>query len=169
MSTTPIGNGQAFILADTLEKARGLSRWYISLLKNIDPYAQIDVNGIKLNSVAWVVAHLTWAENMLVLQGAGGQPVEIDYLKHYGFGSNGETHMEKPDMKMLLDNMKMVHEKAMVHIQSLTDEQIMAHSPVGQMFGDPTIKMAIQHAIRHEGTHAGHLGWLCKLNQIKTV
>lgn len=169
MSTTSTNNAQAFILADTLEKTRGLSRWFLSLLKDTDPYAQIEVNGVKLNSIAWIVAHLTWAENMLVLKGSGGQPADIDYLKHYAIGGDGTTHMEKPDMKMLLDNLKMVHEKSMAHIQSLNDEQIMAHSPVGEMFGDPTIKMAIQHAIRHEGTHAGHLGWLCKLNQIKTV
>lgn len=169
MSTTPQQNGQAFILADTLDKTRSLSRWYISLLKTIDPYQRIEFNGHKLNSVAWQVAHLTWAENMLVLKGANGQPESIDYLKAYGFGSTGDLHTEQPDMKVLLDDMKMVHEKAMGHIQSLTDEQLYTESTIGQMFGDPTVKMAIQHAIRHEGTHAGHLGWLCKLNNIKTV
>jgi hypothetical protein len=43
-------------------------------------------------------------------------------------------------------------------------------NPAGFGFGgDNSYRMMIQHAIRHEAIHAGHLSWLCKLHGIQTV
>ncbi len=161
---------EANILADTYEMAYGLVRYYNSNLKTVDPFKQWEVNGVKLNSVAWLNCHLCWSENFLLLQCTSGKTANIPWLEHYSIGSDGNLHDVKTDMKTILDDRKVVHEAAMNHIRTLTNEDLLKENPMGFEFaGSKTIKTFIQHAIRHEGTHAGHLGWLCKINGIKTV
>jgi hypothetical protein len=161
---------QANLLADTYEMAYGLVRFYTGSLKQADPNLQWEVNGNKLNSIAWINAHLCWSENMLLLQAIGGPSTGIVWLDHYTFGSDGSLHDAKVDMKAILTDRKIVHEAAMKHLRSLSDEDLEKDNLLGISFGSgKTYKNIIQHAIRHEGTHAGHLGWLCKINGVKTV
>ncbi|MES2621313.1 MAG: DinB family protein [Bacteroidota bacterium] len=161
---------QANLLADTYEMAYGLVRFYTGNLKKAEPYKQWEVNGAKLNSIAWINSHLCWSENFLLLQAAGSPSCEIAWLEHYSFGSDGTLHDPKVDMKVILNDRKIVHEAAMNHIRGLTNEELEKENPMGIQFGpSKSIKSIIQHAIRHEGTHAGHLGWLCKINGMKTV
>ena len=94
---------QGAIFANMHSKVRDLTRWYISLLKNVDPYLQQGVNGVKLNSVYWLVAHLTWAENMLILKATGASPLDIFWLDHYSLGCDGTLHTQQPDMKEILN------------------------------------------------------------------
>ena len=165
-----MSNIEAAVLADTLQKTRDLTRWYFSLLKNADPYHQPEINGVKLNSIAWLGAHLVWAEDFLVLRGTGGEGTGIEWLEHYKLGSDGSLHTAQPDMKEILDALKLVHEKATAHLLSLTDEEINQENPYGISFsGTSTKKMLVQHCIRHEAMHTGHLSWLCKLNSVKAV
>lgn len=161
---------QANLLADTYEMAYGLVRFYTGNLKEAEPYKQWEVNGAKLNSIAWINSHLCWSENFLLLKAAGAPSCEIAWLEHYSFGSDGTLHDPKVDMKVILSDRKIVHEAAMKHIRGLSNEDLEKENPLGIQFGQSkSIKSIIQHAIRHEGTHAGHLGWLCKINGTKTV
>jgi hypothetical protein len=163
-------NNQAILLAETLQKVRDLTRWYFSLLKHADPYRVWEINGVKLNSIAWLAAHITWAENFLILEGTGGKPFEIDWLNHYRLGCNGSLHEEKPDMKVILDLLKNVHTRAHTHILTLSNEILETPNPLNVAFGtDNTYRMLIQHAIRHEAMHTGHLSWLCKINGLSSV
>ncbi|MFN8287794.1 MAG: DinB family protein [Chitinophagales bacterium] len=165
MSTT-----QANLLADTYEMSYGLVRFYMSKLKEADPYKEWEVNGVKLNSVAWMAAHLCWSENFLLLIGTGGPSVNIEWLNHYRLGADGTFHQPEVDLKTFLDQRKTIHEAAMAHIRTISDEDLMKENLIGADFGTGnTIKVVIQHAIRHEATHAGHLGWLCKINASKTI
>ena len=160
----------ANLLADTYEMAYGLVRFYNSNLKEADPNKQWEVNGNKLNSIAWINSHLCWSENFLLIKCTGGISPEIPGREHDSFGSNGTLHDNKVDMKTILADRKIIHEAAMKHIRGLSDEQLEQENLLGISFGSSkSIRSIIQHAIRHEGTHAGHLGWLCKIIGAKTV
>ncbi len=159
---------QATLLADTLDFTRNLNKWYLSLLKETDMKQRFEVNGIQLNSAIWIVAHLTWAENFLVLQSTGGEADTTEWLTHFQLGSSYRIDM-LPDTKEVIQTMKRIHEKSLFHIQSLTDAQLDEPTLTGVSFGADTKRRVIQHAIRHEGTHSGHLGWLCKLQGIKAI
>lgn len=61
-----------------------------------------------------------------------------------------------------------MHAKAIEHVRTLDDVALSAPNPTGLPFG-PQIRDVITHAIRHESSHTGHLGWLCKLHGVKTM
>ena len=161
---------EAQILGDVFQKTRDLTKWYFSLLKGADPYKNWEVNGAKLNNLLWVASHITWAENSLVLKGTGGKGVEAPWLEHYNISSTGSIHDSAHNMKEVLDTLKVVHEKAMEHLLALSNEKMDEQNVFGFGFGGLTTnRILIQHAIRHEAMHTGHLSWLCKINGIKTV
>ncbi|MCW5908252.1 MAG: DinB family protein [Chitinophagales bacterium] len=165
-----IYSSQAILLADTFQKVRDLTKWYLSLLKQVDPYKKWEVNGVEINSVAWLAAHITWAENFLILSGTGGAPVKADWLNHYQLGCDGSLHTPQPEMKMILDTLKEVHIQATEHLLGLSDEKLNEPNPHNFAFGGiNTNRILIQHAIRHEAMHTGHLSWLCKINKIESV
>jgi hypothetical protein len=159
---------QAQLLADTLDKARGLTKWYLSLLKDTDMKHTFEFSGIKLNSPLWIAAHLAWAENMLILQSTGGDVIKIDWLEKVTLGSPHDTSL-LPDTKEVLSTMKNIHEASMSHLATLSDAALDEPNLTGISFGSDTKRSIIQHAIRHEATHVGHLSWICKLNEISTI
>ncbi len=163
-------NKEALILSDTYQKTRDLTRWYLSLLKEVDAYKQWEVNGTRLNSVIWLASHITWAENFLVLKGTGGQPVELDWLDSYNIKSSGDLHDAGHNMKTVMATLKEVHEKTMAHVLTLSDEKMEEENVLGFGFGGiKTNRMLVTHAIRHEAMHTGHLSWLCKINKVESV
>ena len=162
-------NVQANLLAETFSKTREISMLYLNKLSEADPEKVVELNGIKLNSIYWLAAHLTWAEHRLVLEASGGTSLTIPWLNHYGIGSDGTLHAEHIEFKIVLEQMQIVHIEAMKRLTEITDE-VLAQPAAIKLRSDGTslLKSVIQHAIRHEGTHAGHLGWLAKLNGVKT-
>ena len=158
------------MLIDTYEMALGLVRFYTGKLKEADPHRQWEVNGQQLNSIAWINAHLCWSEDFLLLRTLGAAPANVNWLEHYSFGSDGSLHEPLLDMKAILDDRKIVHAAAIQHLNTLTDEDLKKDNLFDIQFGqNKSFKNIIMHAIRHEGSHAGHLGWLCKINGIATI
>ena len=165
-----MANNEAKILADTFQKVRDLTKWYFSLLKPVDPYRHWEVNGTRLNNMIWLASHITWAENSLLLKGTGGQGIDIHWLEHYNISSSGSLHDAAHDMKAILEALKTVHEKAMEHLLTISNEKMDEQNVFGFGFGGvSTNRILIQHAIRHEAMHTGHLSWLCKINKIESV
>ena len=165
-----MANNEAKILADTYQKVRDLTKWYFSLLKPVDPYQHWEVNGVRLNNMIWLASHITWAENSLILKGTGGKGEDIHWLEHYNISSDGSLHDKAHDMKTILAALKTVHEKAMEHVLTISDEKMDEPNVFGFGFGGITTnRILIQHAIRHEAMHTGHLSWLCKINKIQSV
>lgn len=162
---------EANILADSYESVRLLTKWYISKLKEADMHKEFVVEETKLNSACWIVAHLIWAENFLLLQALGGKAFEFPWLQKFGIGATPpESKSDVPEVKQLLEAWKEVHPAAMLHVRSLPDEMLVKDNPMGIGFGgDNSHRMMIQHAIRHEAMHTGHLSLLCKLYGIKTI
>lgn len=165
-----MNNSQAILLADTFQKVRDMTRWYFSFLREADPYKTWEINGARLNSILWLASHITWAENMLILKGTGGKGADIPWVDSYPIKSNGELHHPDHTMRAALDGMKLVHANAMEHLLTISNEKMEEDNLVGFNFGgEKNNRILVQHAIRHEALHTGHLSWLCKINGIKTI
>lgn len=158
----------ANLLADEFEGTHEMTRYYTSLMKMTDPFKEREINGQKFNSLAWIIAHLAWAEDTLVLRGTGGERSEFRWLKHYAIGSEGTLHETNLHFKELLDARKIIHAKTMNHLRSLSNEDLGKENSFGWEFaGSKTNRSIIQHANRHEAMHAGQIAWLVKINGIK--
>ncbi|MFN8310338.1 MAG: DinB family protein [Chitinophagales bacterium] len=158
------------VLADMLDKARQLSLFFISNLKTVDPSKRIVCGDMEFNSIYWLTAHLIWAEHMLVISATGGKIEVPEWLSHYELGSGGLAHEQPIPYKELLQLMKDLHIKVLEYIRNFPEEQLDADNPSGMQFGpDRSNRMMIMHAIRHEGTHGGHLSWIAKMNGIKLL
>jgi len=57
----------------------------------------------------------------------------------------------------------------MAHLPTLGAEALERPNPSGIPAIGKTVRDVITHAIRHEGSHIGHLGWLCKLHGVRTM
>ena len=161
---------ETHILADMMDNTRNLTRFYISNLKNVDPYTPIEFGGKTFNSIYWLTAHLIWAEDNLIVAGTGAPSVAPEWIKHYHLGADGSLHTGHSDYKSLLTDMKRVHEEAMNYLKNLDDSILDKDNAFNLHFGDGDIsnRFIIMHAIRHEGTHIGNLAWMCKMNEVKT-
>ena len=166
-----MNNQTANVLADAYESVRSLTKWYVSKMKDVDMMKEFELEEKKLNSAYWLISHLTWTEQFLLLQALGGKTLDIPWLELFRIGSKiPEDRNVLPSIKQVLDDWKEIHFAAMTHVRSLSDETLSQDNPIGMGFGgDNTHRMMIQHAIRHEAMHTGHLSWLCKLYGIKTI
>jgi len=162
---------EANVLADTYESVRALTKWYLSKMKDVDMHKIFEADGKKLNSAYWITAHLTWSEQFLLLMALGGKTLDIPWLEQFRIGSKYPNDTGTlPPIKQILDAWKEIHAAAMTHVRSLPDEILVKDNPAGFGFGgDNSYRIMIQHAIRHEAIHTGHLSWLCKLYDIQTV
>ncbi len=157
-------------LIDNLESARVLTRLYMSKLRDVDMTKTFECEGVKLNSAYWIIGHIAWAENMLLLRGTGAKRLRLPWLKAFEIGAKFEYTADMPPIKALIDGMNSIREAAIAQLKTIRDEQLDEPNAIDfKVAGDNTTRMIIQHAARHEATHAGHLGWLCKLHGLKTI
>lgn len=164
-----MNNPKVQTLIETVELTQNLLVYYLSLLKEEDPHRVFQAEGQNLNSVYWLVGHLAWAENMLILQGTHGKPEEYAWLEVFKFGAEHEVYPDYP-FDVLKEGAKAIHQKAMAHLATLQDEDLNKLNALNFGFGkEPTNQLIIMHFIRHLGTHIGHLSWLCKMYGVKTV
>lgn len=159
---------EAQILAEVLIKTRELTRWYLLKLKDVDVYKSFMVEGKKFNPVIWEIGHMANSENFLLLYLTHGKGLRFEWAKLFGIGVTPPKKENYPPYDELWKAFQDVHEYAINHISSLTEEELDAPSRI-EFAGVTTVREAIQHGIRHEGTHIGHLGWLCKMHDVKTV
>ena len=156
-------------LIETIELTQNLAVYYISLMKEVDPKKVFSSEGKDLNSLYWLVGHLAWAENMLVLQGTQGKGAVIPWLDSFKLG---EPHQidENISFGELKAGAKELHKAALAHLNTLSDEDLLKPNTIGFGFGqEPTNQVVLMHFIRHLGMHIGHLSWLCKLHGVKSV
>lgn len=161
---------EAQILARQLDKARELSRWYLSLMKGCDPYKTFEIEGKRFNSLVWEIGHMAMSENFLANYQTYGPARKEEWFKHFSMGGGNTVTDDYPEFKTVLDGFKAIHASTMDHLNGLSDEDL--DQPTKKVFnvaGIETVRDTIIHAIRHESTHTGHLGWLCKLHDVKTI
>jgi hypothetical protein len=161
---------ESHTLAEVLDSTRDLTKWYLSLLKKADPEKTFKAGRVSLNSALWVAAHMTQSEHRLLVEGLGGKSLAAPWMKEFGIGSKPLPPGKGPAFKDVLAKMDAVHRAALKAVKSLKDADLDKPNALGFKFGGKDSKRnLIYHAIRHEGCHAGHLGWICKLSGIKTV
>ena len=159
------------VLARTLDEARNITRFYFSKMKGEDMFKSFEINGYHTNSPYWVMAHLCWAEHMLLIECMGLPSMDIPWLKDFRLGSvKGELPENKPSLKEVLSTLKTIHGSALEKLESMTDEELDQENEKGIAFGENTSKRFIaMHTIRHEGTHAGQLSLIVQMYGRKTV
>lgn len=163
-------NIESSTLAGVMDKTRQITLLYLDKLKETDLHHVFEINGNRLNSAFWIMAHLPVTQNYLMLRATGGEHVKIPWARQFGQGSTPPIPSEFPSLDEVKGVMKEVHEKSLAHVRGLAPGILEQPNLAGFEFpGVKTVRDVIVHAIRHEGTHAGHLGWLCKLHGIKTV
>lgn len=164
-----MSNKKVQSLKEVIEFQHQLTVWYASLLKNTDPNKCFEIEGKKMNSLYWIVAHLANSEDGLLAKALGKKGNELKWLKKYKLGASQDIPNEVSYAE-LVSIAKKIHENCMKILDELTDEDLKKDNSLGFTFaGDQSIHAIIMHHIRHEGVHTGHLSILCKLNGIKTV
>lgn len=157
-------------LAGLLNNTRVLAYFYIDKLSNVNWYQQFEVNGNKINSVAWNLAHMAWAQNFLVLVATGNNSVNIKWMDLFKIGSEPapiELYPNKNDILLAFEN---IHTLALHQVRSLTPEQLDSPNHINLKFKNGSSqRLAIHHHLRHEGSHIGHLALLAKMHGISTV
>lgn len=160
----------AKILLNTFQETRNLSNFYFNKLKDTDINRTFEANGVPLNSARWIMAHLTWAEHSLILEALGAEKISVDWFRKVSFGTPLCKTEELPPIESILNTMKTVHDAVNSFVPLFTDEALEEKNMLGLKFGpNESKRFMLIHAIRHEGTHAGQLSWLCKINNIKTI
>lgn len=159
----------ATILLDTFNETRSLSHHYFKKLKDTDLNKCFEANGVPLNSAKWIMAHLAWAEHMLIIEALGGEKMHVEWFGKVAFGTPMCDASDLPEIEIIISKLQDVHDAVNTFVRPLTGEFLEEKNELGLRFGSNESKRyMLMHAIRHEGTHAGHLGWLCKINGIKT-
>ena len=163
-----MSNEKTQTLIQTYQMARNLSNYYISKMDGINIHKVYEVNGVKMNSAYWILAHLVWTEHFLIIEGIGGESLGIEWLNDYGFGSVPDEIKNQPSIEEVRKSFEEVHTKAMDILNSMTDELMEAENNIEANFGGSKDKFhVLMHAIRHEPMHIGQLSWILKVNGIK--
>ena len=164
-------NKEALLLAEMADNTRELTRFYLSKLKTVDVYKSFTVEGTKLNPIIWELGHLAVSQNWLVLYLGNGDSEKIPWAKGFALGAIPSNKKEDyPPYEEIWKTFKSIHSKSVAHISSLTNEDLLGHPKKEIPFiKENNLKSLFMHSIRHEGIHAGHLSWLCKLHEIKTI
>lgn len=159
------------VLAQTMDNARNLTRFYTGKLKGEDMHRQFEVNGYTTNSPFWILAHLCWAEHMLIIECLGLPKLDIPWLNQFRIRSAKDYDKANgPSLEEVLAAMKQIHAAAMEGLSNMTDEELDKDNELGVSFGEETSKRFMaMHAIRHEGTHLGQLSLLAKMYGKETV
>lgn len=157
------------ILKNIIEFQHNLMVWYLSLLKETDVDKCFELEGVKINSLYWITAHLANAEDALLMKALGKEGHQYEWLKKYSLGSSQDIKKEV-SYEELVRIAKEIHIACMNNLDEMTDAELNKDNSLGITFmGDSSIRTIIMHHLRHQGVHTGHLSLLCKLNGIKTV
>ncbi|MBZ0206330.1 MAG: DinB family protein [Flavobacteriales bacterium] len=160
---------EAQVLSHMMDRTREWTRFHLSALKGQDPHHRFTCDGKEFNTVFWLVAHLATSENGLLLAGTGGPFEKFWWAKHFTLGAPGLPPAECPPYEEVWETFNAVHKKAVAHIATLDEAALNAPNPTKLTAIGTTVRDVITHAIRHEGGHIGHFGWLCKLHGIKLI
>ena len=154
-------------IAEQMDQTREMTRFYLSQLKEADPYEIHSIKNIKVNPIIWEIGHLTVTQNRLVMYLCKGPAERISWAKTFGMGSSPTSNKEDyPPYDEVWNMFKHIHEKSIDFVSALSNEDL--NQPIDKdlfFLRNNTYKDAIMHSIRHEGIHAGCLSLHCKINQ----
>ena len=161
---------QAQLLAQQIDFTRKYTLFFFSKLKDTDLHHRFELNGKKLNSAYWLMAHLTMTENWLLLRGMGGEMEKFSWAKLFAMGKPAPAPEECPPFEEVKETSIRIHEKAIEWVKTLSDTELDQAHLFGFQIGPlGTKREGLFHAIRHEAGHAGQLGILCSLHGLPTI
>lgn len=158
-------------IREFIQRTRELTQYYIHKTKDVDVKKRFVVGEKKLNSIYWLVAHMAWAENNLIIRSTGGPNPEVPWLKLFALGKAAEEgEMNGPSYEEVLAGFEKVHKIAMDHLEKLDPALLDSPNKLDwEIMGSKTIRAVLIHHVRHEGMHTGHLSWNATLHGIKTI
>lgn len=160
-------------LRNMVDATRQLAHFALKKLegKEADLQKRFEVNGKTLNSAYWLVAHMAWAENSLVLRSTGGPNPEVPWLKHFAIGKSAdEGESCGVPYSEIYAGFKKVHQLTMEHLASMDPANLDAPNKIDwEVLGGKTMRNTIMHHIRHENNHIGQLMWLVNMHGGKTL
>jgi uncharacterized damage-inducible protein DinB len=163
-------NTRTQALVKAYEMSWNLAAYYFSKLENIDLHKRYELEGVKMNSAYWILAHMVWTEHFLILEGIGGESIGIEWLNDFGFGADPDSIQNPPSVEEIKSKMDEVHKRALEILNTMTDEMMMADNNIEATFGGSQSKESVlMHAIRHAPMHVGQISWILKINGIKMV
>ncbi|MGE0560285.1 MAG: DinB family protein [Flavobacteriales bacterium] len=157
-------------LAEATDNTRDLLYFYLSKLDKSLWYENPVINGQQLNSVAWELCHMVWAQDYLILRACSNNSSDIPWLDKFEIGKPAAKSSELPALEEIKEALKNVHTQSLEVIRSLSDNDLQMDNHVDLDFKKGKRKLQIiYHHIRHEGGHIGHIGLLCKILGAKTI
>lgn len=157
------------IIAAILDQARKLTLIYVKRLVEVDVHKRFVIEDKAFNSAYWEIAHLAWAEAGLVLKTIGKPYPLPEWLRQFTLGSNPDVVKEMRPLPELLDTLADIHHASLEALNMLDPAVLDQPSELQFLNWKTDVRHVLYHAIRHEGVHTGHLGWLCKLHGIKVI
>lgn len=158
-------------LRDLVDATRALAHSALKKVIDQDLKKRFEVDGKKLNSVYWLVAHMAWAQSILILRSTGGPNPELKWIKFFAIGKpaeEGETN--GPSWEEVYEGFKKVHQLSMDHLATLSLDDLDSPNKIDwEILGGKTMRNTIMHHIRHENSHIGQLFWLVNFYGIKTI
>ncbi len=159
--------------ADQITQVRRLSKYYISILDELDWYVPMEANGMQLNSISWIVAHLSASQNFLQNYCIGKPMIKIPWARQFGMGSSPSSRDDSPTKQELLETLDKVFENTVKNINELDPALYPEPNPAGfkipQLGGEFTIEEMIVRGIWHESHHSGQLAMWAKSRGIPTI
>ncbi len=160
-------------LRNMVDATRQLAHFALKRLEGKEGELQtrFEANGRKMNSVYWLIAHMAWAENNLILRSTGGPNPEVPWLKAFALGKPAEDGENcGVPYSEIYAGFKKVHQLSMDHLASLDPANLDAENKLAwEILGGKTMRNTIMHHIRHENNHIGQLLWLVNLHGVKTI
>jgi hypothetical protein len=158
------------VLCEVIDNTRELTLYYLTKLKGIDIYKTFSAGPQTFNSAFWIICHMAWAQDFLLLKALSGPDLKIKWLSQFSIGSTLPPREECPSIASVLEGMREIHVQGVAHLKTLSSAQLDEPNLVDLKFGEDSSKrVCIHHCIRHEGVHVGHLSWLLKMHGVKVA
>lgn len=158
------------ILANTLNSARQLTHFYLQHAKDIDADKRFTIADFTTHNISWLIAHLTWSENFLILKGVGNHGIDKEWFNYFHIGSEHPGKEKFPPFDETLSAFNNVHLLSIELLNNLPDNVLDEKNNVGLEFNNgDTKRILINHCIRHEGLHCGQLAWLLRMHGKKVI
>jgi hypothetical protein len=153
------------ILAAMLDSTRQLTKFYLEELSDVDKLKSFSFGDFLTNNIQWIVAHITWAEDSLILRGIGNQGISVPWFELFRLGAPKPGLSEVPSYEDSLEKLDLVHQTSMTFLNSLSDATLDQPNHFGRkIMGEDSKRVLLRHCIRHEGVHCGQLSWLARMH-----
>lgn len=151
------------VIADMYDMGRKFNLYYLSKLDPALLHHRPVIDGREGNSAYWIACHLLWAEVEGVLRATGYEvPESLNWVKEFGIGQNPYSGHTAPDFAGVMEIMAGVHQVALEHIRSHSDEDLQIPAYVAASNWNTVRQKAFYHFIRHESFHTGQISIIGK-------